>query len=38
MEIEVIEKDGTVVKKMVKKDKKENKEFQENLKQIKEKE
>ena len=29
MEIEVIEKDGTVVKKMVKKDKKENKEFQE---------
>ena len=32
MEIEVIEKDGTVVKKMVKKDKKENKEFQEKKK------
>ena len=32
MEIEVIEKDGTVVKKMVKKEKKENKEFQEKKK------
>ena len=32
MKIEVIEKDGTVVKKMVKKDKKENKEFQEKKK------
>ena len=32
MEIEVIEKDGTVVKKMVKKDRKENKEFQEKKK------
>ena len=32
MEIEVIEKDGTVVKKMVKKERKENKEFQEKKK------